>query len=111
MGNVRPYDPTPPPVDKVDLSSYPLKLAKLSLNNKAKGIKKYVIELSNEDRGLHLENPLFAPQWRSLIQDFDKKLPWIVFKHIFQFQGHKKQLDLILFGDPWSRADLYQMGI
>ncbi|CAK8993069.1 Uncharacterized protein SCF082_LOCUS3343, partial [Durusdinium trenchii] len=73
MGNVRPYDPTPPPVDKVDLSSYPLKLAKLSLNNKAKGIKKYVIELSNEVRGLHLENPLFAPQWRSLIQDFDKK--------------------------------------
>ncbi|CAK9021656.1 unnamed protein product [Durusdinium trenchii] len=31
------------------------------------------VELTNEVRMLHLDNVLYGPSWRSLIQDFDKK--------------------------------------
>ncbi|CAK9109979.1 Uncharacterized protein SCF082_LOCUS51089 [Durusdinium trenchii] len=75
MGDVRAYDPSPPKdaSGPLDISSFPLKLAQLSMDPKQKGIAKFKVELTNEVRMLHLDNVLYGPSWRSLIQDFDKK--------------------------------------
>lgn len=74
MGKVRPYDPVPPPQEKVTTSDFPLKLAKMTVDGSKKGIEKYVITLSNEIRSMHLDHPVHGGVWRDLIVDFDKKL-------------------------------------
>ncbi|CAK9003137.1 Uncharacterized protein SCF082_LOCUS7617 [Durusdinium trenchii] len=73
MGKVRPYDPVPPPQEKVTTSDFPLKLAKMTVDGSKKGIEKYVITLSNEIRSMHLDHPVHGGVWRDLIVDFDKK--------------------------------------
>ncbi|CAK9029503.1 Uncharacterized protein SCF082_LOCUS18814 [Durusdinium trenchii] len=64
MGNdVRPYDPRPPPASSLDPASYPLKLASLQVDPKQKGVKKYRIELPNDIRAKHLEDPVNGGTW------------------------------------------------
>lgn len=76
MGNdVRPYDPRPPPASSLDPASYPLKLASLQVDPKQKGVKKYRIELPNDIRAKHLEDPVNGGTWRNLVLDFDRKFP------------------------------------
>lgn len=73
MGNVRKYDPVPPPSESLNTSEFPLKLAKLTVNPALKGVKKYRIELANEVRARYLDHPVYGGDWRSLILDFDRK--------------------------------------
>lgn len=74
MGNVRAYDPCPPPQERVDLNNFPLKMAELKVDSSQKGIRKYRVMLSNEVRAAHLSDPAHSGNWRSLILDFDKQL-------------------------------------
>lgn len=75
MGDVRGYDPTPPPAEKLDVNNFPLKLAKLQVDTSKKGLQKYRITLSNETRSAHLSDPINGGNWRNLILDFDRKFP------------------------------------
>lgn len=74
MGKVRKFDPEPPATNGTNPNDYPLKLATIRVDNSKKGWERYKIELSNQVRGLHLQDPVHGPTWRSLILDFDKKL-------------------------------------
>ena len=75
MGDkVRKYDPAiPPSDDKIDLSNFPLKLAKLQEDVSKRGWSRFTISLSNEIRALHLAEVVHGPSWKALIADFDRK--------------------------------------
>ena len=74
MGNVRKYDPTcQSTTGEIDVDSFPLKIAKLSVDQSKSGWQKYKVALPNEFRGLHLTDPVNAPAWKALITDFDRK--------------------------------------
>ena len=70
---MRKYDPTPPPVEGVDLSKFPLKLAQIKENPLKKGWERYEITLPNEARALHLEDAIHGQQWKALVLEFDNK--------------------------------------
>lgn len=74
MGNVRRYDPTPPPPADIDLDKFPLKLVTLETDASKKGWSRYKFSLSNEVRSRHLQDPIHSQQWKDLITDFDRKL-------------------------------------
>lgn len=73
LGNVRPYDPTPPAASELDIRKFPLKMATVTRGDSKKGIEKYRITLSNEIRSKYVDDVIHAPQWKELILDFDKK--------------------------------------
>ena len=74
MGDVRKYDPScQSTTGEIDLDSFPLKLAKLSVDQSKTGWQKYKVALPNEVRGLHLTDPINAPAWKALVTDFDQK--------------------------------------
>ena len=81
FGNVRPYEPEPPapaPGQRtgLDLSLYPLKLVKLEIdaNPGKKGWSRMKVSLPPSVRSRHLEDPVFGPEWKNLMIDFDEKL-------------------------------------
>ncbi|CAK9078165.1 unnamed protein product, partial [Durusdinium trenchii] len=73
LGDVRQFDPNPPPPEAVDATSFPLKLAHLTVDNNLKGVKKYKVELPNAVRTAHINDAINGPAWRNLVLDFDKK--------------------------------------
>lgn len=77
---VRQWDPNPPPEEQLDLNNIHLKMANITKDSSKKGWEAYQVSLSNEVRGLHLQDPVNAPAWRSLITDFDKK-PLVIEQH------------------------------
>lgn len=81
LGDVRPYDPTPPPSSQLDIQKYPLKIASIAIDSAKKGWGKYKITLSNQIRSKYAEDPIHAPQWKELILDFDQKLLDVSFQH------------------------------
>lgn len=74
LGDVRPYDPTTPAMENINLSDFPLKLATITVDREKQGWQRYKVSLSNQVRGLHINDPLHSGQWRELILDFDKRL-------------------------------------
>ena len=74
MGDVRKYDPScQSTTGAIDVDSFPLKLAKLSVDQSKSGWQKYKVSLPNEIRMLHLTDPVNAPAWKGLVTDFDRK--------------------------------------
>lgn len=73
MGSVRPYDPKPPLKGNLDITTYPLKLATVTVDKSQKGLKKYRVSVPNEVRARHLSDPIHGGDWRTLIMDFDSK--------------------------------------
>lgn len=74
MGDVRAYDPSPPPAEEVDLQKFTFKLASVEEDGSKRGWDRYKISLSNEVRKRHLEDPIHSEQWKNLLVDFDRKL-------------------------------------
>eukprot|EP00435_Cladocopium_sp_Y103_P058278 s510_g20.t1 len=80
FGNVRAYQPTPPPPQpgvssEVDLGQYPFKLVKVEydMNPSKKGWDKLKISIPVSVRQRYVDDPVHAAEWRSFLADFDDK--------------------------------------
>lgn len=79
FGNVRAYEPMPPPPpagqrEGFDPALFPLKIVKLDfdLNPSKRGWDKFKLSLPPAVRSRHLEDPVYGPDWAEL-RDFDDK--------------------------------------
>lgn len=78
LGNVRPYEPNPPPPApgrEVDPSKFPLRLARVDIDPSPalKGWDKYRVSIPPAARARHMEDAIFGEEWKRLLHDFDKK--------------------------------------
>ena len=107
LGSVRQYEPNPPPQapdSLADPSKFPLRLVKLEvdMNPALKGWNRFKISLPPAIRSRHLSDPVYGPDWASLLKDFDSKLlghkprTFKKFRALFHFSSTPK-------GSPHSR--------
>lgn len=79
LGNIRPYDPKPPPQPAgkrdVDLNDYPLRLVKVEfdMNPSKKGWHRFRISLPVAVRSRYIDDPVYGEDWKALISDFDTR--------------------------------------
>ena len=78
FGNVRAYQPSPPPgpgTAEINLSDYPLKLVKLEydVNPSKKGWEKLKISIPPSVRQRHIDDPIHGQEWKDILNDFDDK--------------------------------------
>lgn len=69
--------PAPPPGQKqgVDLNNFPLKIIKLEIdqNPAKKGWNRMKASIPVAIRQRHMDDPVYGPEWRNLMLDFDEK--------------------------------------
>ena len=80
FGNVRAYQPTPPPPQpgvssEVDLGQFAFKLVKVEydMNPSKKGWDRMKVSIPVAVRQRYVDDPIHAGEWRSFLADFDEK--------------------------------------
>ena len=74
MGDVPKYDPTvPPAAETFKLEDYEMQITKVKEDRTKKSWDRFSFKIDPETRARWLDDPLYGPEWRQLLSDFDSK--------------------------------------
>lgn len=74
MGEVRAYNPTPPPTDsEIDVASYNFKVVQVTVDNRKVGWDRFQVKLPAEVRASYYRDIVYGAEWRALMKDFDQR--------------------------------------
>ena len=74
MGEVRAYNPTPPPTDsEIDVASYNFKVVQVPVDNRKVGWDRFQVKLPAEVRASYYRDIVYGAEWRALMKDFDQR--------------------------------------
>ena len=78
LGNVRRFEPNPPPASEnsIELANFPLTIVKLDydVDPNKKGWEKFRVSLPTGVRARYVDDAIYGAEWANLLADFDKKL-------------------------------------
>lgn len=69
------YDPRPPAEsDAFNLANYQMQITKIKEDPTKKSWERFSFSLDAETRARWIDDPVYGPEWRNLLVDFDSKL-------------------------------------